>query len=320
MQFRDPTSFPAYVTKSAEWHAIRAKHVGASEIAALFGVQAAYQNSAFALHHIKAGAEPPKVEGERVDWGLRLEHIMAEAAAEQEGWQIIKGGYAEDEHCPGLGASLDHIILAPSAEDAALGCVGPGVLEAKNVDWMIHRASWSNDEPPIHIALQLQAQLACTGYQWGAVVALVGGNHIEVYRFFARPALIDSIRERVFAFWDRIAKGEPPPVDGSDSATDILRQLYPEVVDDAIDMSANNEFSEACADFLTFQKAKKAAIEGCDTSRNRLEDLLRGHKRGYGGGYSVSVSVTPEKPPRRAREGEIIPGRAEARRFTVKAA
>lgn len=307
-----------YVTGSAEWHAIRAVHVGSSQVACLFGVQAPYQLSEFAMFHVKRGVEAPKVEGERIEWGNRLEQIIAEAAAHQQGWRIQKGGYVEDLHCPGLGASLDHVILEPSAEDAALGCIGPGALEVKNVDWLIHRASWSNDEPPIHIAMQLQSQLACTGFKWGAVAALVGGNQIAIYRFFARPALISEMRQRVFAFWDRVRRNDPPLPDGSDGASDILRKIYPDMVDDAICMDGNNEFPEAVADMISLSAEHRDIGKRKDAARNRVLGLIGKHKRAYGAGYSVSVSVTPMKPDRAAMPGEIIKGRAETRVLKAK--
>jgi len=46
--------------------------------------------------------------------------------------------------------------------------------------------------------------------------------------------------------------------------------------------------------------------------------LLAGHKRGWGGGWSVTTAITAAKADRAAEPGEIIKGRAETRRYTVK--
>ena len=46
---------------------------------------------------------------------------------------------------------------------------------------------------------------------------------------------------------------------------------------------------------------------------------MGGHLRAEAQGFSVSVAVTPEKLPRLPKPGEQIPGRKEARRYTVKA-
>jgi predicted phage-related endonuclease len=311
------------VQDSADWHALRARHVGGSEIAALFDLpieqRPAYLLSRFALWHIKAGhTPPPPVDKKRTAWGLRLEAVIAEAAAEEAGWTISKGGYVSDPTTPGLGCTLDYVILQPGPEEIALGFTGPGILEAKNVDWMVHKRTWTNDEPPPHILLQVQHQLAATGYTWGAIPGLVGGNDLKIYRYPARPRLIADIRRRVREFWTSIDAGQEPPVDGSTSASAVLASLYPEVVDDAIDMTTNNEWPEAAKDFQEAGAARKAADAAYDLAKNRVVELLAGHKRGWGGGWSVTTAITAAKADRAAEPGEIIKGRAETRRYTVK--
>lgn len=313
----EPQGGVPVIHNSPEWHATRAKHVGGSEIAALFDLptsdRPAYMLTRYALWHVKAGnAPPPHVSGPRPVWGLRIEAAIADAAAEQEIWQIRKGGYVSDPTTPGLGCTLDFIIEQDPDEQ------GPGVLETKNVDWMVHRRSWVDGEPPLHILLQLQHQLAATGYSWGCVAGLIGGNDMRLYRYKARPKLIANIRRRVREFWASIAEGREPPVDGSDSASAVLRSLYPEVVDDAIDLSGSNEWPEAVAEFMAAGEARKEAAVAYDNAKNRVVALLGGHKRGYGSGYSVNTAVSHAIADRPARPGEIIKGRAETRRYTAK--
>lgn len=299
-----------------EWLALRQKHVGASEVAALFGAQAAYALDHFALHHVKAGnAPPPPVDGPRVQWGKRLEQIVAEATAEEHGYTVYKGRYGIADDCSGMGASLDFEMEA----DVKGEFDGPGGLETKNVDWMVHRRSWTDGEPPVHILLQLQHQLGCTGYRWGIVAGLVGGNDLKIYRYAAKPRLIVDIKARVTRFWSDIAAGRAPDTSGSESSGDVLRSLYPEPIDDAIDMSGSNEWSEAVAQFIEAGAVKKSATEAYDDAKNRVVALLGNYRRGWGGGYSVNTSITAEKPDRKARPGEIIKGRAETRRYTAKA-
>lgn len=296
-----------------EWLEMRKGYVGASEVAALFGVQAAYGLSHFALWHVKRGVLPPPVEGPRVTWGHRLEEVVALAVAEEHGYEVARGRYAigDDER---MSASLDFEII----EDVTGEFPGPGVLETKSVDWLIHRRQWTDGEPPPHILLQLQQQLACTGYEWGAVAALVGGNDLRLYRYAARPGLIADIKRRVREFWLSIEQDRPPPVDGSDGASHVLEQLYPEPADDAVEMTGDNEWPEAVQGFLDAAATKKAATQGYDLARNRIADLLGGHMRGWGAGYSVNTAITPAKAARPAREGEIIAGRKESRKYTAR--
>lgn len=299
-----------------EWLALRQKYVGASESAALFGAQAAYALDHFALHHVKAGNAPaPDVDGPRVTWGKRLEIIVAEAIAEEHGYEVYKGRFAMADDCAGMSASLDFEIAC----DVEGEFEGPGVLETKNVDWMVHRRSWTDGEPPIHILIQLQQQLGCTGYQWGMVGGLVGGNDLKLYRYAAKPALIADIKARIAKFWEDIATGRSPDTSGSESSGEVLRSLYSNPTDDAIDMSGSNEWPEAVAAFIEAQAMRRSANEAYDDAKNRVVALLGNHKRGWGGGYSVNTSITAEKPDREARPGEIIKGRVETRRYTAKA-
>ena len=295
------------------WHAARSRVVGGSEIAALFGCQQPYQMALYELWHVKAGlVSPPEVEGERIEWGNDLEDAIAHVAARRHGWEIKRGGHIPDPECPGLGCTRDYWIKS-GAEFPGLG-----VLEIKNVDWLQHRSKWTDGEPPAHILLQLQVQLACTGCEWGYVGALIGGNKLEIYPFVARPKIIAEIRKRVAAFWHSIEVGAVPQIDGSDGAFRTLRELHPAPVDEEIDLSADEEFAVACAELATATEQRKAAEKIEAAARARIIQALGDHKRGAAAGWRASLSVTPAKPDREALPGEIIKGRAETRRLTVK--
>ncbi len=298
-----------------EWLAQRMEQVGASEVAALWGVQADYALSHFALWHVKnRSAEPPEVGSPRTRWGQRLEEVVAMAAAEERGWTVRKGRRAICDDCPGLSASLDFEIEGdPLGEHE-----GPGVLETKNVDWLVHRRSWTDNEPPLQILLQLQAQLAATGWSWGVVAALVGGNDLRLYPYSAKRGLIADMKVRVTAFWQSIKEGKPPPVDGSDGASHVLRKLYPDLVDDALDMGGSNEWVDAVAEFIKTSEQRRAVNKAYDLHKNRIAAMLGTHRRGYGEGYSVNVSVIPDNPGRPAEPGEIIGKRAGSVRFHAK--
>lgn len=307
----------SFVHDSPEWHAMRARNIGGSEVAALFDLPRddvpAYLTSHWALWQIKSGrAPPPIVDNPRAAWGLKLEIAIAEAAAEKCGWMVRKGGYVTDPTTRGLGCTLDYIIESDPDED------GPGALELKNVDWLVHKRSWTDDEPPPHILLQLMHQLAATGYTWGCVAAFVGGNDLRIYRYKSRPKLITEIRQRVTSFWASIDEDNPPPVDGSDSATEVLRSLYPEIVDDAVDMTESNEWAMRVHDFYNAGEARKAANADYDEAKNHVIELLGHHKRGYGNGWSVNVSITPENFGRQPKPGELIGVKKEVRRYTAK--
>jgi len=299
-----------------EWLALRRRHIGASEVAILFGVAPDYLPGPYALWQVKAGhIEPEDVDNERTRAGLKLEDAIAEMAAEKEGWTVQPGIYGSVH---GLGATLDRIIAAPGPNDP--GCSGPGVLEIKNVDWLVHRRSWG-DEPPMHILLQLQAQLAATGYTWGAVAALIGGNHVEVYRYQPRPKLQAEIIRRVRHFWASIEAGTPPAPDGSDATYRALLQLAPGEDHAPAELDADEAALKAAADYLAASAAEKDAERKRKEARNILIHALGNHRWGMGGGYQIRQAVMDESPGTLITAemiGTRIGARAQSRRLTVK--
>jgi len=315
--------FSGIAEHSESWHAIRLRNIGGSEIAGLFNVQADYAQSAYTLHMVKSGRIPaPPVDdapGSRIWFGTRLEATIGTMAAELHGWRIEKGGYCVDDTTSGMACSLDYLITEPGPEERKLGFTGPGVLQLKNVDWLQHKRKWTDDEPPFPILLQLQHEIACANCTWGAIVGLVGGNDLPVYRYTRRERTVALIREAVTAFWQRIRDGKPPPVDGSDSTADALAALYPAIAEDVpLDLTTNNEASEICAGFLVATADRKGAEKAEQAWKNRLAELMAGRKHAVCNGYVINGVFIADNPGRPAEPGEIIGKRAGSKRWTVK--
>lgn len=305
-------------TERADWHALRRRHIGASEVAALFGMQAAFQPGIYALWMDRAGRVPlPTVEIERAEWGLRLEDAIAAGAGEREDWQVQPGRYASHES--GVGATLDRIIAAPGPNDG--GVSGPGALELKNVDVLqtLRGRAWEG-EPPIHVQLQLQAQLLATGFTWGAIAWLVGGNELRILRHRARPAIQAEIAKRAAAFWASIADDRPPSPDGSDATYQALLALLPDADenDEPADLIGDNAAETAAADYLRGAALEKEGKALKDTARNVLLSKIGAARWAKTNAATLSLARVAGTPDRKARPDEVIKGRAPSVRLTVK--
>jgi predicted phage-related endonuclease len=241
---------PAQIIKSEQhWHELRAKTVGSSEIAALF--DASQYLTKFELWHRKKGNLSGDFEDdERKFWGRKLEPAIAAGIAEQRGWKLIKPeGYYPHPTVASMGCTPDFFI-----EDPARGL---GVMEVKNVDYIQFRRSWTGSEPPLAYILQLQDQLACTALQWGCIAALVAGNDPEAFVYDRHVQAIARIEQAVISFWKSIADNVEPPVVSDDY--EIVRELYPNAARPEVDLMADNQLPELCANALMAQEQRMAA-------------------------------------------------------------
>jgi hypothetical protein len=218
-----------------------------------------------------------------------------------------------------MACSVDYIIAQPGETEQKMGFVGPGVLQIKNSDYLQHRAEWTNSEPPFHIILQLQHEIACTGLSWGAIGVLKGGNEVLVYRYPASAKMATAIRNRVKEFWDDVREGRIPNVDGTDSTADTLKALYPSVPNPIPkDFTGDKEFMNACVGFLNAAANNAQSKKAYDDAKNFLESKLQGVTSAKGDGFSVTVSVPADKPDRFAKEGELIKGRKGGRTIRIR--
>ena len=268
---------------------LRARHVGASEVAALFG--ASPYMTAFELWHITRGALPaPDLDdSDRVFWGQVLEPAVAQGAAALRGWRVRRvHRYSPHPRIAGMGASLDYEIVAHER--------GAGCLEIKNVDRLVYRDSWEDGEPPLHIELQLQHQLACTGRSWGAVAALIGGNDLKVFERERRPKTIERIETAVAAFWASIETGREPKPDFAADAAAIAalhRDATPGKVED---MTGDNRLAELCALYRAAADAEKTAGEAKDAAKAEMLTKIGDAERVICGPHTISAKTVAGGP------------------------
>lgn len=86
--------------------------------------------------------------------------------------------------------------------------------------------------------LQVMHQLAVTGQQAADVAVLLGGHELQIHRIERDEAMIEQLIALEAKFWAFVENDTPPPADGSDSAGQALRSLFPTDDGEAIDLTA----------------------------------------------------------------------------------
>lgn len=303
------------IDSEQHWHQLRADTVGASEVSALFGCNPFL--SAFSLWHAKSsGIETFKDSG-RASWGRAIEGAIADETCRRQGWEARPSGYWQHPKVRGMGCTPDRIVTAPE----------PLVLEVKSVAWDVWKRDWKDaDEPPMHILLQGQHQLACTGMDRVAIAPLVGTDLFDPFVYQRRPKVIAEIERRVAEFWNSVELGLPPDPDGSDSTLETLKQIASPLDAAPVDMSGDNALADALATYAEAGVARREAEKREKEAKATILAKCDGHALVTCWGYTVKlvdVADTPAKvveitPEMVGRQVQTAPPRAGHRRIYLK--
>lgn len=256
------TSTP--IETDEQWRTLRSKHVGGSEVAALFDKSPFITR--FTLWHRKAGTIASDGAGnDRTEWGKRLEPAIAEGVTADMRWSLRKSReYHTRDGVAGMGCTLDYDIVDHVD--------GPGIVEIKFVAaYSTWATDWSDKRAPVAYELQLQHQLACTGRPWGAIVCFIGQTAtLRIYERKADPKVIAELERRVREFWQSIAANDRPDPVGTAEEWTALRDLYPEIERGKTIRIEDERVSEVAQMYRYGQDQQKAGSAIFDSSKVKL--------------------------------------------------
>lgn len=248
-----------------EWHELRRNGIGGSDIATIFNLNP--WKSAFSLFLEKKGElEPPDLsDNESIYFGNIHEDMLRKEFAKRNGYKVQRNNFVlcHDEY-DYLRANLDGEIITTE---------GKGVLEIKTTSEYM-KSEWQGDHVPNAYMLQVQFYLGVTGYSFGFLVCLIGGNKYKQFRIERDEELIQLIFAECHAFWKRLQEDNPPPFDGSKSTADTLARMFPaeREQDSAIMLDHDTE----AAQLLTRHTELTALIKQLEAEQTELENKLKG--------------------------------------------
>lgn len=208
----------------AAWLEERRTGVGSSDASALVGLNR--YSSALEVYLQKIGELGSEPENEAMRWGNILEGPVAEEFANQTGFDIVVppipegavSGMVRSDLWPWMTANIDRYLAEPGADEWC------ALLEVKTGGPYV-AADWG-DEPPDHVLVQVQHQLAVTGLSRAFVAVLIAGQHFRYYEVLRGDEIIAGLVELEREFWDQVTRRDPPAPDASDSAADALLAMY----------------------------------------------------------------------------------------------
>jgi putative phage-type endonuclease len=245
------------------WLTVRKQGIGSSDAAAAVGLNP-YQ-SQLELWMVKTGRDgnlpkiDPNDESSPMYWGTILEPIVAVHYTKRTNNKVRRINAVlqhPDQDKSWMLANIDYSVVG-SDEVQILECKTAGEFGSR---------LW-RDGVPEYIQCQVQHQMAVTGKAVVDVCVLICGQEIRVYRIERDDVLIDRLIELERKFWHYVENDIEPPADGSESAGQALRALYPQDSGNTLDLTEDLAMSTA---FIGMVKMR-AEIE----SRKEIEDQLK---------------------------------------------
>lgn len=249
----------------SSWLELRRKGIGGSDAPAVAGVSK--WKSSLEVYLEKIGQIDKRDETESIYWGERLEEIVAEEFQLRSGKKVRrKRCVCQSSKNPFMIANIDREVVA---ERAGLECKTTSVFNANN---------WDLDHVPDDYMLQCQHYMEVMDWDYIYLAVLIGGQKFRWMMVEKDPDLIGQLVSIERDFWRRVESKDPPPVDGSKAATDILNFLYGDTREGVIDLP--EESHGWVLDYFEFSQEEKMAKEQKDEASNRLKNLLKDNREG----------------------------------------
>lgn len=262
-----------------KWEEIRKQGIGGSDIACIMGYND--YKSPYTLWTEKTGlVEPPDLKGnEYVEWGTKLEPLVASSFTEKTGKKVRKCGTLADEEYSFLHANVDRLVVG---ENAGLECKTANAFKVED---------WEGEEVPDAYYCQCQWYMMVTGAELWYIACLIGGNHFEWKPIPRDEAFIKEMRETAILFWqENVQKNIPPAVDGSDSTTETLNKMFDEPKEDTVMLpSVAGSLIQRLDELATTKKLLESEIS---MAQNKLKELLGNSECGMFNDRKVSWKMT----------------------------
>ena len=263
-----------------DWHTLREKRIGGSDIGAILGVNP--YKSIIDVYIDKTEGSTFKGNN-ATHWGHMLEGtIIKEFASRHKELQVFDAPFSIVDNF--LIANLDAVL-----RDKENGSFG--VLEIKTTS-LWNKKEWEEDTIPQSYYAQVQHYLMLSGYKFAYVAVLIGGQEYKEFKVERSEEDIALIREKATEFYkENILKQIPPMPDGSDAYMDYLKKKALDVENDEV-----IEFS-----YLE-EKAQKVKDIGKEiNSLKKEQDLLKeqimlelinnGTQKGVAGKLKFNIQV-----------------------------
>lgn len=306
------------------WLQLKTEDVSSTEVSALFGISP--YSTEFELWHQKASGEVFTLEdNDRMYCGRMLEETIAKMVCEQLEIEAMPlKTYFRHSTCPRLSSSFDYEItdipFGSGLHRMNPNLKGMGLLEIKNVDSLIYRNEWTDDEAPAHIEAQVQHQMEVADRGWTLIAALVGGNNMKLILRERDRDVGEAICSRVTEFWESVDNGEAP-MPNFDQDAGFIMKMHTDDAGEPINISDDEDLKALVVAYKALRDRYNQIEKATDAIKAEVLYLVGNASALVSNdGLTVNLKLTKSTMPTIITEdmvGDEIGGRSGWRQFRI---
>lgn len=224
------------------------------------------------------GMVPWPEETERMRLGHKAEPLIAELYTDETERPIFNIGEYEmhrHEDFPLLAATLDRTTCHFADLVKGRRARPDAPLELKLVGWRMAR-DW-DEAIPLYVQIQVQVQLATTGWSWGSVAALLGGERFMWADIERNDDFIKHMYGAVERFLKMVKSKDEPSAEWRDAGT--LRMIHPHHVEASV-VNLPGSLLEADDEIARLKVRLSDSKEGIAAYENVIKQAIGDAERG----------------------------------------
>lgn len=320
-----------------DWLKHRRSGIGGSDAAAIAGLSRWGNPLSVYLDKISVG-EPSEEESRFLEWGNRLEPLIADTFAEKTGLKVRPSNFMWQHHeHKFLLANIDREVIVPDdplpllvphidpailAHLVKLGKVG---LECKSAS-AYKSKEWKDNCTPEEYLVQCAHYMMVMDMPYWFLAVLIGGNDFQ-WRLLHRDLELEQDLFKIEAeFWQMVQSGTAPAIDGTQASDEILKNLYPQAsIENTLTLP--DDFLVICSELMKLKAEKKTADGAIKSLENKLKEQIGDHLAAVCGDFQLSWgNVSTERfdmDAFKTEQPELYAGylaESKSRRFSIKLA
>lgn len=263
----------SFTTADPEWHELRAKGIGGSEIGTICGLS--QWDSPYSLWAKKTNKfEDDFSDNDAMYWGRAQEAIIVNRFAEDHPeFEIFYncGTWSHEDRDWQI-ANPDAIYLDENGE--------PCILEIKTAQFEDQWDQRTNTVPPSYRA-QVLWYLSTFGFKKAKIAALFHGNKYAEFEIIPTEFELSVNLELATQFQQLVVADKAPDFDGANATYEAVRKVHPEIEDTEV------ELGQLGINYLSAQTAVEEATQNFNEAKSRVVDAMGKAKRGLANGELI---------------------------------